>query len=816
MNLTNKKQMQSIRTYLFFISLLFATTISANSVYSTFLDGSISGKVIDSKTKKGLPYVSIALKNADKAITGGITDEKGNFSISKIPTGKYTVEISYIGFNNIQKQVEITNSKNNISLGVLLLTESSTALDEVTIISETSSVVQKIDRKVINVGKDLINSGTTASQLLNNVQSVSVDSQTGNISLRGNENVRVLIDGKPTNMNAADLLKQIPSTSIKSVELITNPSAKYNPEGMSGMINIVLHKNASLGFNGSVNSGITQGINTRYNGSLDVNFKKNKLNVFSNYGLNTGKSESTGRINRTNGILSQDISRNDKETSHLLKIGFDYNINDKNTFSAYTIQNISTEDNFTRSIVINNPENREDSNNPNTSLEDSKSATYDFSYRKDFENPEENIVIGVNLAKNKRPEYADFKNTIEPNDFTRNYIDTVQVNNVLALYNLDYTKPLSEKSKLEFGLEARMDNITNAIETTQYITDPNNTANTIPRGNSSFEYDRKIYSTYMNYNQKFNKLSMQLGARLEKYDVTGTFKTETETAPYTDEILTIYPSTFFTYNASKKNQFQLSYSRRVDRPSVDQVNPIRRWSTPLVTAVGNPELKPQFTNSFEFNYTYQYEKGSLSVGSFFRVVEDNITRVLSIDKTNSDRVELSYMNTISNNRYGTEVSSNHAITNWWRLNASTELYVQNESGLSSGNLVEIQNIAFNTRISNSISATKDLRFQLFGMYRGGGQNIQFKIKPMWMVNTGASLNVLKGQGTLTLTFNDIFKSMRFGFETRAPIPQSGQFVWESRTAFLGFNYKFGKPPKEKSSKRRDSNSQQSGGSGGFM
>ena len=269
------------------------------------------------------------------------------------------------------------------------------------------------------------------------------------------------------------------------------------------------------------------------------------------------------------------------------------------------------------------------------------------------------------------------------------------------MYNIDYTNPLTENSKLELGLEARFNETSNNNNTTQqkFIYDLN--GNLIDNGNgwfetelkdfTSFDYNRDIYSAYINFNHKFDKLSMQLGARIEQYDVEGNFVKGSETIKYTDEIFSVYPSAFFTYNPSEKNQFQLSYSRRVDRPSIGQVNPIREWSTPLITSVGNPNLKPQFTNSYEFNYTKQHEKGSFTLGTFYRRVNDNIDRILNIDPLDDDKIELSFNNTESSNRYGFEISSNYKITNWWRTNASFDLYTQKESGLANGEQIEVTN-----------------------------------------------------------------------------------------------------------------------------
>jgi len=814
-----------MKQLLFLFSLFFSLTVSAQLPSNDNpRTGVISGNVIDATTNQPLPYVTIIIKDAtSKTITGGITDDNGNFTIKQVSEGESTVEIQFIGYKTETKKINITRSNSRIDIGIITLKEEASQLDEVVVVAETSTVTQKIDRKVINVGKDLTSAGTTASELLNNVQSVSVDSQTGNISLRGNENVRILVDGKPTNISAAQLLKQIPSTSIKSVELITNPSAKYNPEGMSGIINIVLHKNANIGFNASVSTGLTMGENNRFNGSIDMNFKTGKVNFFANYGLNDGKRENSGFVKRFDNNSIQNFQMLDDRTSNLLKLGADVYINDENTFSFYTTQN------KTDKVFNGNPtvtfDNILSSNSKMLVEGDSDSQAYNFNYSLDFEKKGHNLEFEANFSDSDSPELAKYQELIRPTDLTSNYNDIIKNERSTRLYNIDYTNPLSENSKLELGLEARYNETTNNNITTQHefvydvdgdlIDDGNDWYETQLKDFTSFDYNRDIYSAYVNFNHKINKVSMQLGARFEQYEVEGSFVKGNETVKYSDEIFSVYPSAFFTYNPSDKNQFQLSFSRRVDRPSIGQVNPIREWSTPLITSVGNPNLKPQFTNSYEFNYTKQHNKGSITIGTFYRRVNDNINRILNIDPLDEDKVELSFDNTESNDRYGFEVSSNYKIAKWWRTNASFDLYTQKESGLANGQQVEVTNNSLNFRISNNFKATKNLRFQLFAMYRGGGESIQFKVDPMWMINTGASLNVLKGKGTVSLRVNDIFEGMKFKFDSENPYPQSGQFNWESRTAYVGFTYRFG-GGKNKAKRRKSRDNNETQGGGGFI
>lgn len=788
-------------------------------------NGIITGQVVDSNSRQPIPYATIVIKNTSKeTITGGITEENGNFKIVKIPEGKLSLEVQFIGYKTFSKDIIIAPGKLKQHIGTIALVEESANLDEVTVIAETSTITQKIDRKVINVGKDLTSAGTTASELLNHVPSVSVDQQTGNVSLRGNENVRVLIDGKPSNISSAQLLQQIPSTSIKSIELITNPSAKYNPEGMSGMINIVLHKNANLGFNGTLNNGVTRGVNTRFNGSLDMNFKTGIVNFFTNYGLNAGKRHNFGQVIRTDNSSVQDFIFDNDNTSHLLKLGVDIYLNEKNTISVYTTQNFfkSIAEGSTMVTFENDPIFNSDS--PVHSITDSNSEAYNFNYKHNFNKEDHTIEFEANYSSTKAPEDALYKQLLNLDDLTSNYIDDIENKRNTKLFNLDYTNPVSKKGKLELGLELRLRETKNDNMTTQHdfvydingnlIDNGNGWFITEPRGNSSFEYNRNIYSAYGTYSHKFGKLSMQFGARFEQYDVDGTFINTkgNQLEKFTDAIFSIYPSTFFTYNISKKNQFQLSYSRRVDRPSIQQVNPIREWSTPQITSVGNPDLKPQFTNSYELNYTRKLKNGSLTFGTFYRRVNDNITRILNIDPLDADKVELSYFNTESNNRYGVELSANYRLAKWWRANASADLYTQKESGIANGNELEVTNNAINFRVNNSFSASKNLKFQLFAMYRGGGRSIQFNVDPMWMVNSGASLNILKRKGTISFRVNDIFKTMKFKFDSQNPYPQRGQFNWESSTAYLGFMYRFGSgKTKKRTRKNRKDNETQGGG-----
>jgi hypothetical protein len=268
----------------------------------------ITGKILDFKTKQTLPYVNISCKNSKNDIlSGGITTNKGTFSVVNLPIDSIFIDIQFIGYKTLTSSVLPTKENRKINLGTLFLKEDTTNLDEVVIQAETAIITQKIDRKVVNVNKDLASAGTNSLQMLENIPSISVNFQTGSINLRGNENVRVLVDGKPSNLSASQLLKQIPSSSVKSVEIITNPSAKYNPEGMSGIINVILKKNTTIGFNGSFSVGVEHSKNARPTGSLDLNYRTGSVNFYGNYSIDWGKFETNAFFDRIDKDLTQTI-----------------------------------------------------------------------------------------------------------------------------------------------------------------------------------------------------------------------------------------------------------------------------------------------------------------------------------------------------------------------------------------------------------------------------------------------------------------------------------------------------------------------------
>src|SRR5690606_17609325 len=393
----------------------------SSASHQTILAG-IYGQVIDKTLQEPLPYVTITVENEEgKVLTGGITDDMGNFNIGQLPTGKVFVKIQYIGFKTYSQELDIQSSNQSVDLGRIELEEDIAALDEVVIVAEQSTISQRIDRRVVTVGKDLTTAGATASEIMNNIPSVNVD-QDGNIALRGNPNVKILIDGKPVNIDAAQLLKQIPSTSIKQIELITNPSAKYNPEGMSGIINIILHKNTNDGLNGDLSVNLTSGEYARVNSSLNLNYRDGKFNFYGNYGNNVGKYDNFGYIDRTDDNSSQDFSFNNNNKSHLYKVGVDFYLDDRNTFSVFTNQNLFDGLGFGNTLITNQ-QAPFTQNQLFYSYSSNTSSQYNFAYHHNFAKEGEKIDLEIDYNTFDQDEDAEFR--YQNFDFPPNYNDFV-------------------------------------------------------------------------------------------------------------------------------------------------------------------------------------------------------------------------------------------------------------------------------------------------------------------------------------------------------------------------------------------------------
>ncbi|AWK02921.1 TonB-dependent receptor [Flavobacterium crocinum] len=800
-----------LKLFLFALLGVIATAQAQNT-------GTVSGKITEKSNSMPISYATVSLKENGKIVSGVNTDDNGDFSFKNIALKSYTIEIQYIGFRKYIGSVLLGENKKSATLNIAL-EEEATQLKGVNIVAERSTIEQKIDRKVVTVGKDLTTAGASASDIMNNIPSVNVD-QDGKLSLRGNDNVRVLIDGRPSNIDPAQLLKQIPSTSIKKIELITNPSAKYNPEGMSGIINIILHKNANTGFNGTYSGGITFGETAKYNQSLDLNYKTGKVNFFGNVGQNFGTYFNDGFIRRFDQNIVQNIDVKNDNDSYLYKIGMDYFIDDHNTISIYTNQNKNTGKGFVDTdIDYNNVTNSDISNifQKSSYWGPDQVGTYNLAYKHIFKKEGHTLDFEGNYSDNKETQNASFDTKTTNTDNTSSdilYNDFLKGSRKLTTLNIDYVNPLNEKTTLEAGAEARITRTGNDYTT-------GNPLLPVESQKTNYTYDTDIYSAYVTFGQKFKKLSYQVGARFESYKMQANLNQGKYM--YDDDYLTLYPSAYLTYNLNEKNTLQLSYSRRVDRPSLEQTKPIREFATPLVTSLGNPDLRPQFTNSVEVNYTKTLEKGSFTAGVFVRSINDQISRILypdAADPSNEKQI-MSFTNFDHNTAYGFEVSLNYKITKWWDIQPSIDFSSINQEGIvykyvaGSESIPEQKTVtvaAFNGRMNSNFKVNKRLSFLLFGFYRGAVDGLQNNSHEMYKMDIGSRYTLLDNKMNISVRFNDVFNTMKYAFDTESPYPQAGQFTWESQTVYLGLTYNFGGGKiKNLQRKQRDDNTNKGGG-----
>ncbi len=785
--------------------LIFSMFIVSLISYSQ--NGNISGIIIDNISKKPIPYASITCKNIqNKIITGAITNKKGKFSINGLPLQKLLIEIQFIGYQKTHKNITLSSKKSKIHMGTIILSEVTTELDEIVVESEKTKIVQKIDRKVINVGNDLTASGANALQMLQNIPTLDVDVSSGTISMRGDSNVRILVNGKPSGLSNDQLLKQIRSNTVKQVELITNPSAKYTPEGMSGIINLVLKKNTKIGFNGSFTLGVEHGKHTRPDFYIDANYKTGSVNFYGNYNYYFGKTATIFSYDRIDIDLFQNLDFLNKFKGHNFKIGADITLGKKDLLSAYTSQGFNPSSLLTKTIISEN--NLQAANTSYFSDYGLRDEAYNLDYIHIFDDKGQQLELELNHTVNGEPEKATNFDFLDPNSIFNFESDITHVRK-LWLANLDYTKPI-KKGKIEVGLEYRELDIENNIATSQQIQISPTTIQ--PIGSTNLSYKRNIFSGYINLNQSFGKFSFQTGLRMEQLNLTALFTNPLQgNSNIKQDIFSLYPSAFLTYQLTDNDSFQLSYSRRVNRPSIYHVYSILEWYSPLTISVGNPNLRQQFTNSIEFNYTKNFDKGHLTLGSFYRRSNDVIGALIQVDPLNPNRQSRTFTNYDYANNFGMEVSANYKPTKWWSISPSSETYMQQSQSFINNKIENVTNVYIKARIRNSFKVTKKLRLQFDGIHRGKNVNVQQTRKPFTYFNVAARLTLFNGNGSLNIRGNDIFDAINYEIIANNPFPQNLNYDLEADLFYIGFTYNFGSGKNSaRERKYRDSREAQKG------
>lgn len=777
--------------YLMLLSmLLFSYSIRAQGQTSSL--ASISGKVVD-ENKEAVAFANVALyASIDSGLVKGeVTDIDGNFIIRAEPADYY-IKVTFLSYQSKIK-AGISLKSNDLELGNITLSSSSQNLDEVEIIAERSQMELKLDKRVFNVEKDLSNAGANAAEILDNIPSVQVDVE-GNISLRGSQNVRVLIDGKMssiTGTSTADVLRQFSGDMIEKVEVITNPSARYDAEGEVGIINIVLKKEERKGVNGSVQA--VAGYPDNYRASFNLNYRTQKLNLFTSYGANYRKSPGGGNTFQTfDGPDTAYVyeSESDRERggfSNNIRLGSDWFINKKNTITVSGIYQFSDEKNTTeltyRDLFASGELYRKVIRT-DIEKEDGKSLESSINYTKTFDQEDQKFTIDLQWSERDDLEKS---NITEENFLTQNKLFQKSRNveaNKTYLMQSDYVLPVSKDGRFETGVRATLRTVKNDYKVEQL--DSSNQFEVLPDFNNNFIYQENIYAAYVMFGNKFKNFSYQAGLRAEYSDIGTELKIGGETNDY--EYLNLFPSAHLTYELGKKDNLQLSYSRRINRPRFRYLLPFSNFSDARNFYAGNPDLQPEYSDSYELGYLKYFEKGSLYSSLYYRHRTGVIDRITIAD--NEGFTIRFPVNLATENNIGFEANGSYKFNKKINMNANVNFYRSISEGNYEG--MELNNDVFtwNGRIVGKAELMPKLDFQASFNYRAPQKTNQGRRKAFYSMDLSLAKEVLKGKGTVVASVRDVFNSRKWRSITDTEnLYSESEFQWRARQFLLTFSYR---------------------------
>lgn len=783
----------------------------------------VTGKVLEKVSKQPLEYatISITAPNDTKVIAGGITNPKGEFDVAVAP-GTYDIKIEFISFKSTElKQKSIQGDTN---LGVVNLSEDAAQLNEVVVRAEKSTVEIKLDKKVYNVGQDMIVKGGTVSDVLDNVPSVSVDTE-GNVSLRGSDNIRILIDGRPSQaINVAEALRQLPADAIDKVEVITNPSARYDAEGGSGIINIVLKKGKNQGFNGTfIASG---GLPEAYGLTGNLNYKTEKLNYFTTLGYNHRTNEGGGLTNTSyynadgtpKGFLDEDRDTKRESDGFNGRAGIEWTVA-PNTFWTNAI-NYQKNSGDTRDLI--NYSNFDSNSNPtgnsfrlNNGETNSQNVEYTSNLIKNFNDKGHKLTADLSISRNTDNNSSII--TASPN-YNTTLNDQVQKQVQLQA---DYVLPLGKGGQFEAGYKGSFGDLNNEY----FVTDDSGAKD--PNLSNTLEYKENINALYTQYGFKVNKFSYLFGLRWEDTNIQVNLldNSDFNTKKYNN----LFPSAFISYEISDQSNFTASYSKRLTRPRGRFMNPAVNYSSNVNIFQGNPDLDPSLTDKYDIGYIKRWDKVTFNTSAYFEDTKDvfSFVRTPNGEEVNGIPVILSRpINLGKEQKFGFEFTLNYTPFKWWRVNSNFNLYNVKTTGENTyvdnnGNTV-VQNLdnqanSWFARINSKLTLPYKIDWQLNATYNGEQKTAQGKNLGQFGMNTALSKDVMKDKATIAFNISDIFNSriMRsytyLQNDTTLESQRSyGEMQFRKRQFNLSFTYRFNKPKNDREKAPRNDG----GGDGG--
>jgi ferric enterobactin receptor len=747
-----------------FFGTIFLFVFSKQLAFSQ-INSTLKGKVIDAQTKTILGFASVKVFQNQKMATGNVTNENGEFEF-KIPAGIYTLEIEFVGYKKYTS-AEINLKESILDLGGISITQSDKSLEELVVHGEKSSMELSLDKRVFNVGKDLANAGGSAQDILINIPSVTVDPD-GAIKLRGSSNVRILIDGKPSGMvsfKGGAGLRQLQASMIDRVEVITNPSARYEAEGQSGIINIILKKDSKQGFNGSFE--LISGVPDNYGFAANLNYRHRKVNFFINYGLayrwNPYRGDSYQEVyaKDTTRILQQDNTGDVSGFDNNIRAGLDYYFSEKSIITASYLYSRAGGIRYTKNVyndfynTLSNPKGI--ISRIQDEVEREPLSEYVLSYKRSFNKKGQELTGQFRFLDHFENSDQTFtQSAVFPNGSVDNKNTLLQtsVNGEYEkqyLFQLDYVHPFAKEGKMEFGARTSLRNMVN-----DYVVNDMVDGKEVPIGwlNNYFIYDEDISAAYGIVSNKSKKIGYQLGLRSEWTSVTTTLRKTNEINPR--KYYNLFPSAHFTYALDADNSLQLSYSRRIRRPVYNDLSPFMTLSDSRNFSSGNPNLNPEYSDVFEIGHLKNFEKGSFTSSIFYRNSQDLIFSIRRVNDQGFSTAMPENLNT--EKAYGVDFTSNYKLFKWWKIDLNFNLFHANIDGSNINEQYVVETNSWFARQTSRFTLKNGLDMQLRFNYEAAQKTAQGSRKAIYFFDYSVKKDIWKKKGSLNFSVLDIFNT----------------------------------------------------------
>lgn len=762
----------------------------------------VTGSIIDGSQKTVESATISLLKATDSAVVKyAVASREGNFKFEDVAAGSYRVSVSAVGHEKGFTHAFKVTGTQPVQLPTLTLIPTSKAMVGVVVTARKPLIEQKIDRTVVNVDAAVTNAGTSALEVLEKAPGVSVDKD-GNINLKGKDGVMVMVDGRPTQLSAGDLanyLKNMNSSQLDQIEIMTNPPARFDAAGNAGVINIKTKKNKAAGYNGSVTLGYTQGIYPKTNEGIVFNYREGKVNLFTNlshgYRENWNQLTIQRKLMNDNGDLinyfDQTAKMNSGGNNYSFKIGADYFANKKTTVGV-VFNGMSNPSYFNNRNInyISNPSKELENETRALVANDVnwKNFGTNLNFRRLLDTTGKELTVDLDYVKYHTRSSMNMINSYwNGNGTSFKSSDTLlgSLPQLIDIYSgrVDYTHPLKNNARFEAGLKSSV-----------VRTDNNATYDSIINGNmvrdirrsNHFVYEENINAAYANLSSPLSKkLNAQLGLRLEHTNAKGNQKTTGET--FDRNYVQLFPTAFLQYKLDDKNTFGVNYGRRIRRPNYQSLNPFIRFLDRYTYQQGNPDLKPQLSDNIELSHTF---RNFLTTTINYSSTNDIIQTVL---EQKGDEAYAKDANIASMKQYGLAVSANMPINSWWTNSIYVNVYNNQSSGLVNNEHVSVSATTLVLNGSQQFKLSKTLSVELSGWYRTAGFEGVLKASPMGMMNAGISKQVLENKGTVRLTVRDIFWTSGFSASAKyANVDASFQEIRDSRVVNIGFTYRFSK------------------------